>query len=662
MALSPSSPSIAAVVLAFVFLRLAAPSSSKTEADTLLKFKESLKNATALASWNTAKARAPCAAGRTTWPGVLCDGDKVLGLSLNGMGLSGSIDVDSLLELPSFLVFGAMDNNFHGPLPAFKKLSALKFLYLSRNKFSGVIPDDAFVGMESLKKVHLAFNEFSGAIPTSLASSRTLIELMLEDNMFYGKLPDFSQERLSVANFSDNNLEGEIPPILSTLGASSFAGNSGLCGKPLAACHAGQDDTVDSNNSNSMIVSLIAAVLVLAVAIAIIFIVCKKKPKDDAPDGSTRAQVGTQTAAASAVAATTQQMDRMERGSQAARPPERATAAGGKKPAEQHQHQAAAVKLSFLRENVAKFDLPDLLKASAEILGNGVFGATYKAALNSAQVVVVKRFKHMNKVGKEDFVEHMRRLGRLDHKNLLPILAFYYRKEEKLLVFNHVQKSSLASHLHGKKHRSRTGKDLDWAIRLKIVKGVARSMLYLYNELPSVNVPNGHLKSSNVLLDSSYEPLISDYGLLPIVNQEHAEEHMTAYKSPDFKQGGRVSKKTDVWALGVMILEILTGKHPPDVDTAAWVQSIEPTPEALDPEMRGVTKNAEGEVVKLLSIGLSCCEVNVEKRSEMKETVERIEQVREKDAGDDDFYSSYTSDDRSSRGFSEDFGHASFNA
>lgn len=226
-------------------------------------------------------------------------------------------------------------------------------------------------------------------------------------------------------------------------------GNTALCGKPLGPCQAGQGDSSANNSGHSAkskIFSMIAAVIVLVVAIAIVFAVCKKKPNDDTIDGSTRAQVGTQTA----LPTTEKQLDKMERGSPATgrSPPHRgATAAAGKKPPEQ-QHNPA-VKLTFLRENVIKFDLPDLLKASAEILGNGVFGSTYKAALGSNQVVVVKRFRHMNKVGKEDFVEHMRRLGRLNHKNLLPILGFYYRKEEKLLVFDHVVKSSLASHLHG---------------------------------------------------------------------------------------------------------------------------------------------------------------------------------------------------------------------
>lgn len=106
-------------------------------------------------------------------------------------------------------------------------------------------------------------------------------------------------------------------------------------------------------------------------------------------------------------------------------------------------------KLSFVREDRQQFDLQDLLRASAEVLGSGNFGSSYKAVLMDGQAVVVKRFKQMNNVGREEFHEHMRRLGRLVHPNLLPLVAYYYRKEEKLLVFDYVQNGSLASHLHG---------------------------------------------------------------------------------------------------------------------------------------------------------------------------------------------------------------------
>lgn len=199
------------------------------------------------------------------------------------------------------------------------------------------------------------------------------------------------------------------------------------------------------------------------------------------------------------------------------------------------------------------------------------------------------------------------------------------------------------------------------------MKGVARGLNYLYDELPSLTAPHGHLKSSNVLLDHSYNAVLMDYGLVPIVNQEHAEEHMISYKSPEYKKNGRITKKTDIWGLGILILEVLTGRFPSnflqqgkgsDTDLTTWVESVmrdDDSGDVFDKNMAG-SKNSKGEMMKLLKIGLSCCKNDVESRPDIKDVAAMIEEVREKDM-DDEFYSSYTSDPdrRSSRGLSDDF-------
>lgn len=105
--------------------------------------------------------------------------------------------------------------------------------------------------------------------------------------------------------------------------------------------------------------------------------------------------------------------------------------------------------LVFLQEGRERFELEDLLRASAEVLGSGNFGSSYKATLQEGPEVVVKRFKDMNGVGREDFSEHMRRLGRLTHPNLVPLVAYLYKKEEKLLITDFVINGSLAQLLHG---------------------------------------------------------------------------------------------------------------------------------------------------------------------------------------------------------------------
>lgn len=253
--------------------------------------------------------------------------------------------------------------------------------------------------------------------------------------------------------------------------------------------------------------------------------------------------------------------------------------------------------------------------------------------------MVVKRFKEMNGVGRQDFNEHMRRLGRLVHPNLLPVVAYLYKKDEKLFVTEYMVNGSLAHLLHGGSSMAA----LDWPRRLKIIKGVTRGLAHLYDELPMLTVPHGHLKSSNVLLDAAFEPILSDYALVPVMTPRHAAQVMVAYKSPECGEMGRPSKKSDVWSLGILILEVLTGKFPANyhrqgrtgTDLAGWVHSVvreEWTGEVFDQEMRGA-RGGEGEMVKLLKVGLGCCESDVDKRWDLRDALARIEELRERDAG-----------------------------
>ncbi|KAK6126676.1 hypothetical protein DH2020_039584 [Rehmannia glutinosa] len=343
------------------------------------------------------------------------------------MGLSGVIDVETLAKLQELRTISFMHNNFDGSLPNFARLGALKSIYLSYNKFSGEISPGTFDGMFSLKKLHLANNAFSGRIPTTLATLPKLVELMLENNEFEGEIPQFHQDRLRELNVSNNELVGQIPQTLSHLNASSFSGNSDLCGAPLETCSTKKPLPV-----LTIVIVAILVAAVLAALLAVIIILRRRRQKRSQQPSSTAASGHPKNAAAGS------DLDRMERGQVAA-------VNGSLSPDMSKQ----GVRLTFLREGGERFDMPDLLKASAEVLGSGAFGSTYKAALNSGKVMVVKRFRQMNSVSREEFNEHMRRLGRLNHQNVLPILAFYYRKEEKLLVAEYVENVSLAVQLHG---------------------------------------------------------------------------------------------------------------------------------------------------------------------------------------------------------------------
>ncbi|KAM7258014.1 hypothetical protein ACFE04_013755 [Oxalis oulophora] len=618
---------------AVLVLSFATLSYSQSETDILLQFKASISNTQALNNWNPAVG--PCNWNTANWEGLLCYNGSIWGLQLENMGLSGTLNIDILMPLRYLRTISVMNNDFQGPIPEVKKLTALKSLYLSSNEFSGLIPDHVFSGMWYLKKVHLANNKFIGNIPSSLTELPRLLEVRLDGNQFNGTIPDFPQAGLRSINVAYNQLEGEIPTKLSNMSANLFVGNARLCGKPLEPCTP-QEKSSDTSIPFSKVISILLIIgLVLWILVALfIFVIRKKQTRQLEWSSSIDSnKLPTYVAAATKM-------------------PQHTTS---------HVKKNDLTKLFFVRDDVEKFDLQDLLRASAEVLGSGTFGSSYKAAVSGGKAMVVKRYKQMNNVGREDFHEHMRRLGMLQHPNVLPLVAYYYRKEEKLIISEFVVNRCLATHLHG--NHSPDGGGLDWPTRLRIVKGVTRGLTYIHNQLPTIALPHGHLKSSNILLDENFNPLLTDYALRPLFNPEHAHMLMVAYKSPDYAQEGRISRKSDVWCLGILILEVLSGKYPEnylkqgfesDSDLATWVNEMvkgKHTSEVFDKEMVG-TKNSKGEMINLLMIGLRCCEVDVERRMELKEAADKIEELEE--VNDDDHHYTYESD---GRGFSPGTDH-----
>ncbi|KAI9124659.1 hypothetical protein K1719_004581 [Acacia pycnantha] len=608
-------------IILFLLLVYVVPSSSgDSVSEALLKFRDSLQNNSALSSWN--QSSPPCAGGKANWVGLLCANGKVWGLKLEKMGLKGVIDVDPLGGLPDLRTISLMGNDFDSTFwPEFHKLVALKTLYLSNNKFSGIIPDYAFQRMVWLKKIYLSNNQFTGPIPISFSSLPRLRELSLENNKFQGSIPDFNQPSLSSFNVSNNQLEGAIPTNLSKMPASSLSGNEGLCGAPLDACKS-SNSKQGASVGRIVVVAIVVGVAVIVIIGVILMILGRRKKARGTVENPTTP--GSQHKAGSKA---------VDDGSSQHSVSSQSSTRSGKRAADK-------MKLFFVRDDRERFDIQELLNASTEVLGSGCFSSSYKVSLSSGETIVVKRVKQMNNVGREEFHEHMRRIGRLSHPNLLPLVAYYYRQDEKFLVTDYVKHGSLAVRLHG--YQGLGQPCLDWLTRLKIVRGIAKGLEYLYKEMPSLIAPHGHLKSSNVLLGESFEPLLNDYGLVPVINQELAQDTMVIYKSPEYLQNGRVTKKTDVWSLGILILEILTGKFPSnflqqgkgsEVGLSNWVHSVVPeewNSEVFDNEM-GDTSASQAEMAKLLKIALDCCEGDVDKRLDLKEAIKEIHSVKEID-------------------------------
>ncbi|XP_062224645.1 pollen receptor-like kinase 4 [Phragmites australis] len=621
-----------------------------TEGDVLIAFRDTLRGSDGappgpLRSWGTP---GPCRGNISSWYGVSCHGNgSVQGLQLERLGLAGAApDLGALAVLPGLRALSLADNALTGAFPNVSALAVLKMLYLSRNRLSGVIPDVTFGPMRGLRKLHLASNDFSGPVPSSITSPR-LLELSLANNRFDGPLPDFSQPELRFVDVSNNNLSGPIPEGLSRFNASMFSGNKLLCGKPLdVAC-----DTAGSPRSGMSTIMIIAIVLIiLGVLLAAAGVTTGVLGRQRTPRRAAAETLGSADQTPSNPKLHTAPAVNIDQAASTSQPRAGAAAAAGAGGAAKRPRRDEHGRLVFIQEGRPRFEIEDLLRASAEVLGSGNFGSSYKATLCEGPAVVVKRFKDMNGVGREDFSEHMRRLGRLAHPNLLPLVAYLYKKEEKLLITDYMVNGSLAQLLHGNR-----GSILDWGKRLRIIKGTARGVAHLYDELPMLTVPHGHLKSSNVLLDGAFEAVLADYALVPVVTAHHVAQVMVAYKAPEcIAPQGKPSKKSDVWSLGILILEVLTGKFPANylrqgrqgTDLAGWVHAVvteELTGEVFDKDITGA-RGAEADMVKLLQVGLGCCEADVDRRWDLKTVIARIDEIREPEPADGDSSSSLASD------------------
>lgn len=186
--------------------------------------------------------------------------------------------------------------------------------------------------------------------------------------------------------------------------------------------------------------------------------------------------------------------------------------------------------------------------------------------------------------------------------------------------------------------RGTSHSELTWSTRLKIIQGVAKGMEFLHTEFAAYDLPHGNLKSSNILLQEDYEPVLNDYALHPIVNPSNAAQSLFAFKTPEYLESQEISPKADVYCLGIVVLEILTGKFPSQylsngkggIDVVQWVQSAmaeQRDQELLDPEIESNTESVK-QMLQLLKIGADCTESKPDQRPDIKDAIKRILEVR----------------------------------
>ncbi|MED6224136.1 hypothetical protein PIB30_080913 [Stylosanthes scabra] len=213
------------------------------------------------------------------------------------------------------------------------------------------------------------------------------------------------------------------------------------------------------------------------------------------------------------------------------------------------------VPLIWIRQSTNNFS--DCCK-----LGEGGFGPVYKGSLQDGTEVAIKRLSKASGQGLVEFMNEVIFIAKLQHRNLVRLLGCCVENNEKLLVYEYMSNSSLAFHLFDEERR----KKLNWRLRLNIINGLARGILYLHED-SRLRVIHRDLKASNVLLDDDMNPKISDFGLARAFEKGQNQENTTrvmgtyGYMAPEYAMEGLYSVKSDVFSFGVLLLEIISGKR-----------------------------------------------------------------------------------------------------
>ncbi|KAK9141016.1 hypothetical protein Scep_010697 [Stephania cephalantha] len=420
---------------------------------------------------------------------------------------------------------------------------------------------------KSVTVVNFANRRFLGTISPAFANLTSLRSLLLNDNNLTGPIPD-SLTRLSqlqVLDVSNNNLSGKVPdfrpgvnvkrlgnPLLGTAPGSGGGGTAG------GDADSSANSTLPSGNSRGsvsggVIAGAVIAVLVFVVVVSIVsYKLYKKKhngkfgrisgnPQNEKPmtsNGMGGGGNGTNEYGAVNIDIHSQSSDANS---------DAHFADGGN----------VAISIQVLRQVTNNF-------SEENILGRGGFGVVYKGVLHDGTRIAVKRMEStsMGTKGLNEFQAEIAVLTKVRHRHLVALLGYCINGHERLLVYEYMPQGTLAQHLF--EYRELGITPLTWKQRVSIALDVARGVEYLHS-LAQQSFIHRDLKPSNILLGDDMRAKVADFGLVKNApDGKYSVETRLAgtfgYLAPEYAATGRVTTKVDVYAFGVVLMEMITGR------------------------------------------------------------------------------------------------------
>ncbi|TVU03499.1 hypothetical protein EJB05_50960, partial [Eragrostis curvula] len=545
--------------------------------------------------------------------------ENLVYLSLSINNLSGLIPSEIFKPLLSISYLDLSQNSLSGPLPSeVGRLGNLNSLNLSGNQLSGEIPD-SIGNCTVLQELLLDNNSFKGSIPPSLSNIRGLTALNLSANKLSGTIPEdiATAPNLQRLDVSFNNLQGEVPKegIFRNLSMFSILGNNKLCGGMpqlhLAPC---QSNAVKNNRKQQLklliALSTTGTLLFFASIIASIqlnLIRKKLKRKQKKPFLPTDIE------------------EHYERVS---------------------YHALATGTNGF---------------SEANLLGKGSFGAVYKCTFqDEGNIAAVKVFNLEQSGSTRSFVAECEALKRARHRCLIKILTCCSSinnqgQEFKALVFEFMPNGSLNDWLHPKSDLPTPHNTLSLEQRLDIAVDTMDALDYLHNHCKP---PISHcdLKPSNIFLAEDLNAKLGDFGMSRILlesasntlhnsNSTFRIRGTIGYVAPEYGEGSPLSTLGDVYSLGILLLEMFTGRSPTD-DMFSGSQDLQKFSEDALPERiweiadttmwlhinayDGTTRsNIEDCLVSVIALGISCSKKQPRERTTIQDAATEMHAIRD---------------------------------
>nr|POF22828.1 isoform 2 of lysm domain receptor-like kinase 3 [Quercus suber] len=317
------------------------------------------------------------------------------------------------------------------------------------------------------------------------------------------------------------------------------------------------------------------------------------------------------------------------------------------------QHQHVQHRHGITMDKSVEFSYEELAKATDDFsldnkIGQGGFGSVYYAELRGEKAAI----KKMDMQASEEFISELKVLTKVHHLNLVRLIG-YCVEGSFFLVYEYIENGNLSQHLHS------SGRDpLPWSTRVKIALDSARGLEYIHENTVPVYIHHD-IKSANILIDKNFQGKVADFGLTKLTEYGSASLYTRlvgtfGFMAPEYAQFGKISPKIDVYAFGVVLYELISGKEamfkadeyvPESIGLVALFEDVlsQPDPEEdlhklVDPRLGD--DYPFDSVQKLVQLAKACTQENPQLRPSMRSIVVALMSLSSS-TEDWDFGSSY---------------------